>query len=74
MRRMPGVEEMDPLETNHATRRPPSRDGQLMLGLGGPHQRQRLPEPNRSQCVYLLGKMMLDAVKANHQPRQPEKP
>ena len=45
-----------------------------MLGLGGPHQRQRLPEPNRSQCVYLLGKMMLDAVKANHQPRQPEKP
>lgn len=29
---------MDPLETNHAARRPLKRDGQLMLGLGGPHQ------------------------------------
>lgn len=71
---MPGLEGMDPLETNHATRRPLKRDGQLMLGLGGPHQRQRLPEPNRSQCVSLLGRMMLVAIKAKHQPEKPKQP
>ena len=65
---------MDPLETNHATRRPLKRDGQLMLGLGGPHQRQRLPEPNRSQCVTLLAKMLLVAVKAKHQSQQTNQP
>ena len=74
MRQMPELEGMDPLEMNHATRRPVKRDGQLMLGLGGPHQRQRLPEPNRSQCVSLLGRMLLGAIKAKHQPQKPKQP
>ena len=54
---------MDPLERNHATKRPAKRDGQLMLGPGGPHQRQRLPEPNRSQCVSHSGRMLLGGIK-----------
>jgi hypothetical protein len=45
-----------------------------MLGLGGPHQRQRLPEPNRSQCVSLLGRMLLVAIKTKHQPEKPKQP
>jgi hypothetical protein len=71
---MPGLEGMDPLEMNPATRRPVKRDGQLMLELGGPHRRQRLPEPNRSQCVTLLGRMLLGAIKAKHQPQNPKQP
>jgi hypothetical protein len=74
MKQMPGLVGMDPLERNHATRRPAKRDGQLMLGLGGPHQRQRLPEPNRSQCVSLLGRMLLAAIKATHQTEKPKQP
>jgi hypothetical protein len=74
MGQMPGLEGMDPLEKNHATRPPLKCDGQLMLGLGGPHQRQHLPEPNRSQCVSLLGKMLLGAVKAKCQPEIPNQP
>ena len=74
MRQIAGLEGMDPLEMNHATRRPLKRDGQLMLGLSGSHQRQRLPEPNRSQCVSLLGKMLLDAVKTENQPQKTNHP
>ena len=74
MRKMPGMEGMDSHRMNHATRLPLKRDGQLMLGLGGPHQRQRLPEPNRSQCVSLLAKMLLIAVKAKPQPQQTNQP
>ena len=40
----------------------------------GPHQRQRLPEPNRSQCVSLLSRMMLAAVNANNQPQNTKQP
>jgi hypothetical protein len=64
---MPGLEGMDPHERNHATKRPAKGDGQLMLGYGGLHQRQRLPEPNRSQCISLLGRMMLGAIKEKHE-------
>jgi hypothetical protein len=45
-----------------------------MLGLGGPHQRQRLPEPNHSQCVSLLATMLLVAIKVKHQPQQTNQP
>lgn len=45
-----------------------------MLGLGGPHQRQRLPEPNRSQCVSLLGRMLLAAIKTTYQTEKPKQP
>lgn len=74
IRQMRGLEGMDQLETNHATRRPVKRDGQLMLGLGGPHKQQRLPEPNRTQCIFLLGQMLLCAVKARHEPRKENQP
>jgi len=74
MRQMPELVGMDPLEKTHATRRPAKRDGQLMLGLSGPHQWQRLPEPNRSQCVSLLGRMLLAAIKPLDQPEKPEQP
>jgi hypothetical protein len=67
---MPGLEDMDPQERNHATKRPEKADGQLMLGFGGLYQRQRLPEPNRSQCVSLLGRMMLGAIEAKHEPQK----
>lgn len=71
---MSGLVVMDPLEKNHATKQPAKHDGQLMLGLGGPHQRQRLPEPNRSQCVSLLGRMLLSAIKDTHQTEKPNQP
>lgn len=45
-----------------------------MLGFGGPHQRQRLPEPNRSQCICLLGRMMLGAIEAKHEPQKQNHP
>jgi hypothetical protein len=45
-----------------------------MLGLGGPHQCQRLPEPNRSQCVSLLGRMLLAAIKTTHQTENQKQP
>jgi len=51
---------------NNAKRRPVKRDGQLMLNLSVPHQLQSLPEPNRSQCVALLGRMLLGAIEASH--------
>ena len=71
---MSGLVGMDPLEMNPATSRPAKRDGQLMLGLGGSHQRQRLPEPNRSQCVALLGQMLLNAIKNTNQIEKPKLP
>jgi len=71
---MTGLEGMDPLERNHATRRTAKGDGQLMFGFGDPHQRQRLPEPNRSQCISLLGRMMLCAIKAKHEPQKQNHP
>ncbi len=45
-----------------------------MLGLSGPHQRQRLPEPNRSQCVSLLGSMLLAAITPIHHSEKPKQP
>lgn len=45
-----------------------------MLGLGGPHEQQRLPEPNRSQCVSLLGRMLLGAIKDTLQTEKPKQP
>ena len=74
MRQMPGLVGMDSLERNDATKRTAKRDGQLMLGLGSPHQRQCLPEPNRSQCVSLLGRMLLAAIKVTHQTEKPKNP
>lgn len=71
---MPGLEGMDQLERNSQTKRPVNRDGQLMLGFGDPHQRQHLPEPNRSQCISLLGKMLLCAIKAKHEPQEESQP
>lgn len=40
-----------------------------MLGLGCPHQQQRLPEPNRSQCISLLGRMLLCAIDQKREPQ-----
>ena len=42
---------------------------QLMLGIGCPHQPERLPEPNRSQCITLLGKMLFCAVSPKPEPK-----
>jgi hypothetical protein len=67
-----GLVGMDPLGKNPVTSRPAKRDGQLMLGLGGSHQRQRLPEPNRSQCVALLGQMLMDSIKDTNQTQKPK--
>ncbi len=63
IRQMPELKGMEPLKTNLATKRPVKRDGQLMLGFGGPHQLLRLPEENRSQCVSLLGRMLSVVIK-----------
>ena len=41
-----------------------------MLGLGCPHQPQRLPEPNRSQCISLLGRMLLCAINHKSEPQK----
>ena len=71
---MPELMGMDPLERNPASGRSANRDGQLMLGLSGPHQRQRLPEPNRSQCVSLLGSMLLAAITPIHHSEKPKQP
>ena len=45
-----------------------------MLGLGCPHQPQHLPEPNRSQCISLLGKMLLCAINHKRQPKNHTQP
>ena len=50
------------------------RDGQLMLGFSDPHQQQRLPEPNRSQCMSLLGRMLLGAIQAKREPQEQDRP
>jgi len=47
------------------------RDGQLMLDLSSPHQMQSLPEPNRSQCIALLGRMLLSVIEASHPEEEP---
>jgi len=41
-----------------------TRKGQLMLNLSGSHQMESLPEPNRSQCIALLGRMLLGVLEA----------
>jgi hypothetical protein len=64
---MPGLEAMTSPESNQSTGRPAKSDGQLMFGFGDPDLRQSLPEPNRSQCISLLGSMMLGAIKAKHE-------
>jgi len=71
---MSGLEEMDPLKIHHPKRRPVKRDGQLMLGFSDPHQQQRLPEPNRSQCMSLLGRMLLGAIQAKREPQEQDRP
>lgn len=55
---------MDQPQQNHARRRPVTRKGQLMLNLSGSHQMESLPEPNRSQCIALLGRMLLGVLEA----------
>lgn len=55
---------MNTHDLNQPKGRRVKHDGQLMLGLGCPHQPPRLPEPNRSQCISLLGRMLLCAI--NH--------
>lgn len=71
---MSGLEGMDPLESKHRTRWPVNRAGQMILELGSPHHHQRLPEPNRSQCIALLGGMLLAAIKTKHEPQDQEQP
>jgi len=60
------MEGMHQSKQNNAKRRPMKREGQLMLNLSGAHQLQSLPEPNRSQCIALLGRMLLGAIEASH--------
>jgi len=50
------MEDMKSLRRNHQTGRPVTHEEPLMLGIGCPHQPERLPEPNRSQCITLLGR------------------
>ncbi len=67
--KMPGLGGMDFHNRNQRTGRHVKHDRQLMLGLGCPHQPQPLPEPNRSQCVTLLGRMMLCAINRKREPK-----
>jgi hypothetical protein len=62
IRKLPGLEGMSTHGRNQRTGRRVNKDGQLMLELGCPHPPQRLPEPNRSQCVTLLSRMLLCAI------------
>ena len=62
---------MDQTKHKNARRRPVKRDGQLMLDLSGPHQMQSLPELNRSQCIALLGRMLLSVIEASHPEEEP---
>lgn len=71
---MPGLAGMDPQRRNRVTSRPAKRDEQLKFGIGGADQLLNLPEPNRSQCVALLGRMLLVVVKAKKQTEESEKP
>jgi hypothetical protein len=45
-----------------------------MLGLGCPEQRHCLPEPNRSQCICLLGKMLLCAINPRNENKKEIQP
>ena len=45
-----------------------------MLGLGCPEQQHCLPEPNRSQCIALLGKMLLCAINQEREPKNDTQP
>lgn len=54
---------------NQPTGRRVKHDGQLMLELDCPHQSQCLPEPNRSQCISLLGRMLLCAINHKNKPK-----
>lgn len=54
---------------NQPKERRVKHDGQLMLGIGCPHQPERLPEPNRSQSITLLGRMLLCAVNQKPEPQ-----
>jgi hypothetical protein len=69
---MPGLAGMEPQKRNRVRSRPEKSDGQLSLGLGSSDQ--GLPEQNRSQCVALLGKMLLVVIKAQQQTEGAEKP
>jgi len=59
---------------NQRIRRPVKDDGQLMLGLGCPEQRRCLPEPNRSQCICLLSKMLLCAINSKYENKKEIQP
>ena len=63
------MEDMKSLKRNHQTSRRVTHEEQLMLGIGCPHQPERLPEPNRSQCITLLGKMLFCAVSPKPEPK-----
>ena len=71
---MPGLEGMEPQKRNRATSRSAKRYEQLKFEIGAPDQLLSLPEPNRSQCVALLGRMLLVVIKAQQQTEGPEKP
>ena len=63
------LEDMNSHNRNQRMRRRVKNDGQLMLGIGSPHQPQHLPEPNHSQCISLLGRMVLCAINHNSEPK-----
>lgn len=65
---MPELVDMDPQKINRVTSWSKKCDSQLRFGFGGSEKLQSLPEPNRSQCVALLGKMLLVVIKAKQQP------
>ncbi len=50
---------MSPPPPENKTARPIAKpDGQLSLPFESPFENGRIPEPNRSQCVDLLRKML----------------
>ena len=69
IRKLPGLEGMNTHDLNQPKGRRVRNDGQLMLGLGCPHQPQSLPEPNRSQCISLLGRMLHCAINHKNEPK-----
>lgn len=64
---------MEPLETNPKRRRPVKRDGQLLLGFDRSQARDLLSDASRRECVALLGKMLLAAVKTRTEKKDHER-
>lgn len=74
LRKLSGLEDMPKQKRNQPTGRGVKNDGQLMLGLGCPHQPQCLPEPDRSQCISLLVRMLLCAINHKSEPKNHTQP